>query len=382
MRTETFHIELITPCFCGGAEPERQAEIRAPSIRGQLRWWFRTLGGFASLQPKSVREQEEMIFGSTAGDEGRAGTLIVRVFAEHPKGTATSVTHPEPQMNTPEGYVLFPLRQKARLKSALESFKLHVIWRGESSIWDDIRALVCVFANYGALGFRSRRAMGALCLPTSQAALAASLSRFAASNSIAVFAMGATDSGNAISQLASWLRGWRQHGQMWRRWDKLNNKWVPIPAAQQAQNRTQPGFPYARRDHNEGLDVQGTGAPNPDPESSLGARGQSFRPALGLPVIQFFSSLGTSHGPIPRGRATVNWNATADGGRFASPILLRPHFDGTVWRALVLFLDTRQWDYTKPVYLDSGPPPRTRQVLPDLYNEMKKHAAATMTAFT
>lgn len=68
MKSETFHLELITPCFCGGAEPEKQAEIRAPSIRGQLRWWFRTLGGFKSLAPMPVHEQEAMVFGSTAGD--------------------------------------------------------------------------------------------------------------------------------------------------------------------------------------------------------------------------------------------------------------------------------------------------------------------------
>ena len=79
MKTETFHLELITPCFCGGAEPEKQAEIRATSIRGQLRWWFRTLGGFKSLDPMPVRDQEALIFGSTAGDEGRAGKVILRV---------------------------------------------------------------------------------------------------------------------------------------------------------------------------------------------------------------------------------------------------------------------------------------------------------------
>ncbi|MCZ7641232.1 MAG: type III-B CRISPR module RAMP protein Cmr1 [Verrucomicrobia bacterium] len=84
MNTDTFLLELITPCFCGGAEPEQQAEIRAPSIRGQLRWWFRTLGGFKSLAPMSVREQEAMIFGTTAGDEGQAGRLTIR-----PRFTAT-----------------------------------------------------------------------------------------------------------------------------------------------------------------------------------------------------------------------------------------------------------------------------------------------------
>ena len=48
--------KLITPAFCGGAIPETQAESRAPSIRGQLRWWFRVLGGFKSLSGKSVKD--------------------------------------------------------------------------------------------------------------------------------------------------------------------------------------------------------------------------------------------------------------------------------------------------------------------------------------
>ncbi len=44
MIIKTYNIELLTPCFCAGAD-QTKAEIRAPSIRGQLRWWFRALGG-------------------------------------------------------------------------------------------------------------------------------------------------------------------------------------------------------------------------------------------------------------------------------------------------------------------------------------------------
>ncbi|TAE90912.1 MAG: type III-B CRISPR module RAMP protein Cmr1 [Verrucomicrobia bacterium] len=39
-----YQLEIITPCFCAGAD-QGIAEIRAASIRGQLRWWFRVLGG-------------------------------------------------------------------------------------------------------------------------------------------------------------------------------------------------------------------------------------------------------------------------------------------------------------------------------------------------
>ena len=62
-------LTLITPCFCAGAD-QNKAELRAPSIRGQLRWWFRVLGGTA--------EQEKELFGGV--HEGTAASkIIVRV---------------------------------------------------------------------------------------------------------------------------------------------------------------------------------------------------------------------------------------------------------------------------------------------------------------
>ena len=189
MKTATFHLELITPCFAGGASPEKQAEIRVPAIRGQLRWWFRVLGGLASLKGTPVREQECMVFGSTAGESGRASPLIVRI--------AQRIVSTEPEdadqlgvnMNSPEGYLLFPLRSKKRdghvveykgraLLSTLSRFDLCVVWRGPTAIWPDIEALFAVFGHLGSLGFRSRRAMGALAFAEDAPDLTASLNRF------------------------------------------------------------------------------------------------------------------------------------------------------------------------------------------------------------
>jgi hypothetical protein len=70
MKPETFHLELITPCFCAGAN-QAVAEIRAPSIRGQLRWWFRALGGSA--------RDEALLFGSAAGESGAGSRMRLSV---------------------------------------------------------------------------------------------------------------------------------------------------------------------------------------------------------------------------------------------------------------------------------------------------------------
>jgi CRISPR type III-B/RAMP module RAMP protein Cmr1 len=69
MTQKTYTLEFITPCFCAGADPSR-AEIRAPSIRGQLRWWFRALGGNPADETK--------VFGSVAGD-AKASAITIRL---------------------------------------------------------------------------------------------------------------------------------------------------------------------------------------------------------------------------------------------------------------------------------------------------------------
>ena len=95
MKTETFHLELITPCFCAGADQSR-AEIRVPSIRGQLRWWFRALGGSSS--------DEATVFGSAAGDSGRASSLQLRTVV-----TASGQPWNPPRVdpNDPKSYVFY-----------------------------------------------------------------------------------------------------------------------------------------------------------------------------------------------------------------------------------------------------------------------------------
>jgi CRISPR type III-B/RAMP module RAMP protein Cmr1 len=389
MIRQTYQFEILTPCFCGGAEPLQQPEIRAASIRGQLRWWFRVLGGFKSLAPADACRQEKQVFGSAAGESGHTGQLIVRVTdcsdpSSEPKG--------EKDFPADQNYILFPLRKTKRgvfgdldgKNQQYGTFRMEVLWKGKPSQAADIEALITVFANLGALGFRSRRAMGALALTRHIMCLSDALDRFRFKSNIDVRSMLATDAASAIKELAAWLKGWRHHGQMagmWRWIDpkdhKKGAKWFGISPADKDANRLAPGFKFARRDHNEGLDVQGTGAPNPDPENPEGEQGQTFRPALGLPIIQTFSSFGSATtGPK---KAVVNWEYPASGdknGRFASPVLLRPHLDAQGnWHALVIFVNLHAWPVGRKVQLTTGGHTKERAVSLGLYEQMKKGLA-------
>ena len=69
MKKITFEIETITPMFLAGAE-QGKAELRAASIKGVLRFWWRAL----QVEPdiNELRQKEAGIFGSS--EEGVGGS--------------------------------------------------------------------------------------------------------------------------------------------------------------------------------------------------------------------------------------------------------------------------------------------------------------------
>lgn len=62
MKTITFTCETITPMFLSGADGSTP-ELRPPSIKGALRFWWRAMNGHLSLE--ALKKQESEIFGGT-----------------------------------------------------------------------------------------------------------------------------------------------------------------------------------------------------------------------------------------------------------------------------------------------------------------------------
>ncbi len=84
MISEIYQCEFITPCFGTGAT-QTLAELRASEVRGQLRWWFRALGG--------TWDQESFVFGSIH-EKVAASALQVRT-----KVTKTGIPWVPPKVN-------------------------------------------------------------------------------------------------------------------------------------------------------------------------------------------------------------------------------------------------------------------------------------------
>jgi hypothetical protein len=159
MTPKTYSIEFLTPCFCAGAEQTR-AELRPSAIRGQLRWWFRALGG--------SRTEEAASFGSVHFPSLTASVMSVRVVVQ-PSGGQLDWHSPDriPSQGTqqPKTYLLgFFCGRTHRLQpgGAIppgSRARVQIVFRRPPTV--RVEQALRVFFSVGALGFRTTRAAGA-----------------------------------------------------------------------------------------------------------------------------------------------------------------------------------------------------------------------------
>jgi hypothetical protein len=159
-----YHLEFITPAFCAGAD-QSKAEIRVPSIRGQLRWWFRVLGG--------TPEQERRVFGGVHGDPVRSA-IMLRVADVQPRSDKRDLPKWTNPRESPLAYLAYFATVSGESKgqryeegaffSPGTSFRLHIRRRAPMLAADEAlfdQSLVA-WTRLGVLGMRGTRAFGAL----------------------------------------------------------------------------------------------------------------------------------------------------------------------------------------------------------------------------
>lgn len=152
----TFEIETITPMFLAGAD-QSKVELRAASIKGLLRFWWRAVRSKSSIE--ALRKEESEIFGSS--DEGVGGARFsIRVTQPNEK---TITVYPNPGRQDPVGYHLYSVfmqRGKERpyypegskFKLILTSRDENVLKIASASLW--------TLVYLGGMGTRARRGAG------------------------------------------------------------------------------------------------------------------------------------------------------------------------------------------------------------------------------
>ena len=159
MHKVSFDCTVLTPLFIAGAD-QYQAEMRASSIRGAMRYWYRALLGKAGYDdPKELSVQESKVFGDTE----RASPLTVRVNPTTSARCGEAKELLKRMRDSGTGYLWYSTTMKPNNRSYFQPdwhFKVTLSTLKDRSVLQRAVAAFWLLANFGGLGTRSRRGAG------------------------------------------------------------------------------------------------------------------------------------------------------------------------------------------------------------------------------
>jgi len=165
-----YDVEVITPMFLAGAD-KNKAELRVPSIKGMLRFWWRATCGIDDIE--DMKKLEDEIFGST--DKKASFSISInqdfqtskdlfsgKKFSVSSKGRTFQldilhylafgcVTYNKEKRGN--------IVDKEYIKPA-SNFRLSL--NANKKIIDEIEMVLTHFINFGGLGAKSRNGFGSL----------------------------------------------------------------------------------------------------------------------------------------------------------------------------------------------------------------------------
>ncbi|WP_282610831.1 type III-B CRISPR module RAMP protein Cmr1 [Pelagibius sp. Alg239-R121] len=171
---------IVTPMFLGGADNSTSAELRAPSIKGVLRFWWRAMMYQHFPDLKELRKKEAELFGAAGSKDGGGQSSFHLSVVSQPRcvikrGKALSDEEEPSQENIGPGahyfgYGVFEQENKKTCKGKLSrpclrpgrSFIIRIIARRK--IDPSIVAAVELMGLLGGLGSRTRRGYGSIAL--------------------------------------------------------------------------------------------------------------------------------------------------------------------------------------------------------------------------
>lgn len=150
----TLEAEAVTPLFLAGADPKGEPELRPPSIRGALRYWFRAaMGGVIGDQNIDLlRQMESAVFGST----NRCSPIRIRLrhSSGRPQITEAKIL---PHVNGPRAGQREAFAQGEKFELIMWQDRKH----GQEVWYAACSALMLAFI-FGGVGLRSRRGYGTI----------------------------------------------------------------------------------------------------------------------------------------------------------------------------------------------------------------------------
>ena len=181
---------VVTPMFCGGADPG-SAELRIPSFKGVLRFWWRALAwSRCGGDLKTIQKEEDQLFGSAVG--GRSRVVITHVEpVKWETGFGSELRVGPGARYLGYGVLEHGAAQRAFLEPGF-GFTVHMRTRDLDRAWmSSLENALMALGLFGGMGARSRKGYGSVSIrsllvggrarwrePTSTAELAVKLRLF------------------------------------------------------------------------------------------------------------------------------------------------------------------------------------------------------------
>lgn len=164
--SKSYEFTLITPMFGGDVDSfviNQKTPVRSPSIKGQLRFWWRTMQG--ETDKNKLLEKEAVVWGGCLASEKRQSE--VRVSVTDFRNLEVSPIKKEKPYNEPNilsSYVLFPIfnNKDVQNPSLLSKAAFTVSLTYPKKYEEDAINSLRLWALFGGIGARTRRGCGSV----------------------------------------------------------------------------------------------------------------------------------------------------------------------------------------------------------------------------
>ena len=375
-RVVTARCELITPMFGGGVKPgevDREMPIRASGLRGQLRFWWRLLHRHRTgKESADLFAAESALWGGISSEGPRASrvTLQIKQATKRAPGDLSASASPssapgsvqvvsKSKLDLPAYALILERGEDPELLNAGYTFDLVLRFRQAPPRQQQEEVLEALrwWASFAGVGARTRRGLGAVKVTGDDVELTpVTADEVEARGGWMVTGQPASNATEAWKKAVCALQRFRQGAGVGR-------------------NRGQGQFPGRSRwpEPDTIRCATGTHATMHKPEHR--ARGFYPRAAFGLPIVFHFKDKDDPRDQVlnPGGH-----------DRMASPLILRPWFDGQRYRPIALLLPGWKERLSVSVRLDppgaatsslSASPKPSSPAWPEDPDERKKRAA-------
>lgn len=171
--SKSYEFKLISPMFGGDTESfviNKKVPVRSQSIKGQLRFWWRTMQGESNS--RELLQKEGTLWGASLQEKYQSRIKVsVSNFKDLSFVPVTAKRNPRSnsfcglESNDLASYVLFPITQKVKNDETVEllqqaRFTLNLTFPKDCK--DDAMNSLLLWALFGGVGGRTRRGCGSV----------------------------------------------------------------------------------------------------------------------------------------------------------------------------------------------------------------------------